>query len=279
MTAHSLNDADYLKQEQYNSSNNLGARIRLHEQFSTSKADLHRWIFDQLLEVASADAKILEVGCGRGDLWKKNAERVPAGWKITLTDFSDGMLADCKAHLGEASSAKFGWDVCDVQDLPFMTDSFDVVIANYMLYHVPDRQQAITELRRVLKSSGTLLAMTNGTNHLKELYELAIVYDHTGELARDWLSDSTRSHNPFTLENGEAQLRESFDQVRKIPFEDQLRITKVQPLLDYIASMIRLPGQSILSEHGETLTRDLEARITQDGVIVIQKATGLFVAD
>ncbi len=278
MTGKSLNDVDYLKQEQYNSSNNLAARIRLHEQFSTSTIDLHRWIFDHMLAVAPPDAKILEVGCGRGDLWHKNAERIPAGWDITLTDFSDGMLADCKAHLGEDVSARFAWDVCDVQDLPFETDSFDIVIANYMLYHVPDRTQGIAELRRVLKSGGTLLAMTNGTNHLKELYELAIAYDQTGELKREWLSESTRSHNPFTLENGGAQLRESFADVRQIPFEDRLEITEVQPLLDYIASMIRLPGQSIVSEHGEKLTRDLENRIQQDGAIHIQKSTGLFIA-
>ena len=50
-----------------------------------------RWVFDALVKLP-ADARLLELGCGHGLLWKENIDRIPAGWHITLSDLSPGML-------------------------------------------------------------------------------------------------------------------------------------------------------------------------------------------
>jgi len=49
----------------------------------------------------------------------------------------------------------------DAQWLPFADASFDCILAMHMLYHVPDRDLAIAEMRRVLRPGGVLLALTN----------------------------------------------------------------------------------------------------------------------
>ena len=59
--------------------------------------------------------------------------------------------------------------VADVQDLPFADDSFDVVAAMWMLYHVPDLDRGLAEVRRVLRPGGRLVAVTNGDGHTAEL--------------------------------------------------------------------------------------------------------------
>ena len=48
-------------------------------------------------------------------------------------------------------AGRFAYEIIDAQAIPYGTQRFDIVIANHMLYHVPDRAQAIAEMRRVLK--------------------------------------------------------------------------------------------------------------------------------
>src|SRR5688572_25909475 len=207
--------ADYLRNEQYKSSSNLGARIRIHEQYSTNTYNIHRWGFDMLLATTGSSGRILEVGCGRGDLWAKNRDRIPAGWKVTLTDFSAGMWEDAKNMIGEAGSG-FDWQTADAQNLPFEDGAFDTVIANFMLYHVPDRAKAIRELRRVLKPAGSLHTMTVGDVHMMDLYEVAVKF--VPEVAGDFDNTSIG----FRLENGAEQLKQAFADAQMIVMENHL---------------------------------------------------------
>src|SRR5215211_3214488 len=70
-----------LRASQYRDASNLNARIALHEQFSTNSHSLPLWLFDQL-ELPD-DARILEIGCGSGNLWAENTKRIPEGWQIS----------------------------------------------------------------------------------------------------------------------------------------------------------------------------------------------------
>lgn len=270
-------DAERLVKEQYNNVDKLAARIRLHERFSTGTVDIHRWFFDRLLAHAPEHAAVLEIGCGRGDIWKKNSARIPTGWQITLTDLSPGMLSDCRAHLGPPLAGRFAYEVVNAEDIPYPDAAFDVAIANFMLYHVPDRSRALAHLRRVLRPGGVLLAMTNGDEHMLDLMNLASRYDTTGTFEAE--RATTLFHETFSLENGGPQLGAHFAQVQLEPVPDNnLYVTETQPLLDYVATMICLPGEAIMSENGQAITKEVEERIATDGGITIRKASGLFIA-
>ena len=86
----SVTDQNYLKNDQYRDASNLNVRIALHQRFGTGKIGLHRWAFDQF--DLPPDAHVLELGCGPGQLWAENLDRIPAGWQITLSDLSLGMV-------------------------------------------------------------------------------------------------------------------------------------------------------------------------------------------
>ncbi len=99
--------------------------------------------------VDSHPSRVLEVGCGRGEF----AERLASyGLEVVAVDQS--------AHMVELTRER-GVDarIADVQDLPFAADAFDVVVANFMLYHVADLHRALGELARV---APRLVATTNG---------------------------------------------------------------------------------------------------------------------
>jgi ubiquinone/menaquinone biosynthesis C-methylase UbiE len=192
-------DRGYLTSEQYRDADNLNACIHLHHRFSTNPYGWFYWIFDQFH--LPFDAYILEVGCGPGTLWLENRDRLPADWNITLSDLSPGMIQDAQANL--ASTRKnFTYKVLDAAEIAFLNSTFDAVVANHMLYHLPDRQKALGEITRVLRPDGYLYASTNGENHLRELTEIINQLPQSAE----YYHSSSFSADEFTLENGSQQL-------------------------------------------------------------------------
>ncbi len=260
----------YLKTQQYNTSDKLSARIRLHQNYSTTDESPISGTFDLMLEYLPENAKILEVGTGRGDLWKENASRIPEGWDMTLTDLSAGMIADQKAYLGDLARV-MNYEVVNAVDIPYADNSFDAVVANYMLYHVPDRVKAIAEIRRVLKPDGTLFATTNGANHMKLIFTIA---RDVSEITRE----ETVVAETFSLQNGLAQLMQEFTDIRMIRFNNNLWIPEARPVLDYIASMSSIEGEAIIRQHETAMRENLNRMIVDKGGIFIEKETGVFIA-
>lgn len=264
-------DPKYLKDDQYSNADKLAARIRLHRDYTVPAVDIWDWFFDIALSESPAEAKVLEVGTGRGDVWQRNAARIPGGWQITLTDLSAGMIEDNKKHLAE-TARRMTYDVLDVQNIPFADDSFDVIFANFMLYHVPDLVRGLAELRRVLKPGGVLFAMTNGANHMRELYEFSALVDPSIDPAAIF------SHRSFSSQNGKAALEAAFAEVRYHAFESALVVDAAQPIIDYVWSMMTIPGETFVGEKEASLRTQLEERIAAEGHIRIEKESGLFIA-
>ena len=76
-----------------------------------------------------------------------------------LSDLSAGMLEFAKQNVTGENVRHI---VIDIQDIPFPADSFDLVIANMMLDHVPDLPKALREVQRVLRPGGTFVCATYG---------------------------------------------------------------------------------------------------------------------
>ena len=267
-------DKEYLTTRQYRDASNLNARGSLHARFGTNPYPWFRWLYDQLLTLAPADARILEVGCGPAGLWVENLDRLPSSWRVTLTDLSEGMAATARERLSAAGAPADAFTIqpADIESLPFADASFDVAVANHMLYHVPDRPKALAELRRVLRPSGALLAATNGQDNMRELDALfdGFVSAHD----REWKASFRR---PFTLENGADQLAPYFDAVEIRPYEDSLRVTDEAARVAYCRS-IDIPGLREPDRQTTLAARIHERMTAQGGIFPITKSVGAFTA-
>jgi ubiquinone/menaquinone biosynthesis C-methylase UbiE len=238
---------------QYATDANLRARINLHQRFSTAQEDWHRWVFERI--APGPGARILEVGCGPGELWKQNLDRIDATWRLTLSDQSAGMIDVAETVLGDRAD----YAVADAEELPFASESFDVVVANHMLYHVPDRPRAFAEIRRVLCAGGVFHAATNGEGHMREM----------GALSADWWPFA-RHTEAFGLESGPPQLEPFFDVIRIDRFDNELLVTEVEPVLAYLRSSERYDGRDLAGERAA-----VEEAIARDGVFRVTTAGGL----
>jgi ubiquinone/menaquinone biosynthesis C-methylase UbiE len=260
-------DQDYLLNQQYHDASNLNARIQLHVRFSQNSYGWPPWVFDQLK--ASPQARVLELGCGSGLLWSENAARIPPGWEITLSDFSPGMIAEAQRSLASATRS-FAFERVDAQAIPFADASFDMVIANHMLYHVPDRPQTLAEVRRVLRPGGHFYATTVGETHLREIGELVQRFAPQLAFARRLLTEG------FELENGAEQLAHYFMTIDLYRYEDALIVTEAEPLLAFIFSS--WAGIELKNEHAEELAAFVRRELAEHGAISITKDSGLFEA-
>ncbi len=204
--------------------------------------------------------RVLELGCGTGSMWIGHEAVIEKCGDLVLSDFSAGMLEKAKDNIGDISNVSYR--VIDIQDIPYKDESFDIVIANYMLYHVPDIKKALSEVRRVLKSGGIFYAGTAGENGIME----TIV---------KYLNMPLCYNNTFSLENGLKQLEPYFSEIHIERYIDSLAVTDMNDLMEYIYSGITFPNECKLSRD------EVKAILTshmKNGILVLPKDPGMFVA-
>ncbi len=102
------------------------------------------------------EATVLDVGCGTGEfeqlLLTENPQQM-----ITAVDISEGMLLVAKQKFRTYSHVSF--QNASVSNLPFVNNSFDVIISASAFHYFDDPHGALLEIRRVLKPEGTLFIL------------------------------------------------------------------------------------------------------------------------
>jgi len=96
----------------------------------------------------------LEIAAGTGALTRALGLRLPREARLVATDLNPSMLAQAQ-RVGTQHSVE--WRQADAMQLPFSDTSFDVVTCQFGAMFFPDRPRAFSEMRRVLRSGGTLL--------------------------------------------------------------------------------------------------------------------------
>lgn len=253
-----MSDREAVRQ-QYGTPEKLSTRISIHSKYSVNKQGFSNWIASRY-EIREG-ASLLELGCGTGEMWAGKQEMIRRCSRFILSDFSEGMLEKARDTLRGTEGIEYR--LADIQEIPFAGRSFDVVIANMMLYHVPDLDKGLREVARVLKEDGIFYCATYGENGIME-------YIHGLFGIRP-----DRLNHRFTLQNGEEKLREVFREVRRDLYEDALEVTDAEDMADYIESLTgmtelrKLPRSEILS----VLKRNMK-----DGVLRVPKEYGMFTA-
>jgi SAM-dependent methyltransferase len=150
--------------------------------------------------------RVLDAGCGPGEFSERIVRKL--GVDLVGIDQSERFVEVARARGVDAR-------VGDLLKLPFEDGEFDAVVANWVLYHLPDLGGGIVELARVLRPGGRLAAITNGERHLEEIwgpdYELA-----------------------FRSENGAALLAGAFARVKRLDVEGSVVFATLEALQGYV---------------------------------------------
>lgn len=247
-------------QKQYQMTDNLNTRISVHEKYSTNKTGFGNWLFSHY--DFSSGNKILELGCGTGDLWKSKLHLLDKSTRLTLTDLSENMVHATKNTLGDQNNISYA--VVNIEEIPYNNNCFDQVIANMMLYHVPDLNRGLSEVNRVLKKDGYFYCATYGENG---------IIPFIADLLKDYGITDTTNKN-FTLQNGNRILKKYFSEIRRLDYEDSLAVTDINDILDYICSLSDMTSIAKLGR--DTLKTVLEREMV-NGILNIPKEYGMFI--
>jgi ubiquinone/menaquinone biosynthesis C-methylase UbiE len=205
-------DDPELVQREYATERTLVARNRAFRDFAG--VDAPQVVLEAVAEVKPR--RVLEVGCGMGELAARLQTEL--GVELIAIDLSPRMVELTRARGVDAQ-------IGDVQQLPFADGTFDVVVAAWMLYHVPDLDRALDEIRRVLRPGGRLVAATFGEDNLAELWALL------GD-------DSTKPHT-FTSEKAATRLARWFRSVERRDASGAIVFPNRAAVHDYVSASIR----------------------------------------
>ena len=138
----------------------------LFRSFEAGRVNAHRRL------AARPPERILEVGVGTG----LSLAGYPNGCRIVGIDVSDGMLRVAERQVRSRRLGNVALLRMDAQSMGFADDSFDAVVAAYVMTVIPDYRRALNEMARVCRPGGRLLILnhfTNG-NRLVRAFERAV---------------------------------------------------------------------------------------------------------
>lgn len=263
-----LIDSDAMERSlktQYQNAANITARIRLHSLYSTNPLGWFVWLYQQAS--IQDGMKILEIGCGNGALWQQNLSVLPPHVQIVLSDISAGMIHDVQNRF--RNDARFSCMVFDAAHMPFDDNTFDLVIANHMLFYCDDLSQVLQECARVLRVNGHLEASTYSSRHMKEITELVQSFSPQIVLSKDKL------YEKFGLDHGAQLLSPYFGDIERRKYQDSIVLHEAEPLIAYILSCHGNQNQLLLDRYKEF--HDYVVKMTAGG-FTITKDAGVFLA-
>lgn len=248
---------------QYKNATNISARIRLHRDYSVNQEGWFPWLFSNLH--LKPGMKILELGAGNGALWSQNIAKVSKNVTIVLSDISEGILADARKTIGD--HPQFQYSVFNAQKIPFADNTFDLVIANHMLFYCDDIPKALQEVQRVLKPGATFTCSTYSQKHMHEITDLVQNYNANIVLS------STKLYERFGLDNGRQILKPYFKDISCHKYQDAIELSDSMPIISYILSC-HGNQNSILLDHYQDFKQYVEKQV-KDG-FHITKDAGFF---
>lgn len=257
---------------QYGNSEKLRIRQEAHELYSERPNDFFAWALD-LLDL-NPGLVVADIGCGPGAY---HAQVAAAGCTVIGVDASFGMVSDVARLAAQQRLAV--WPVqAGAERLPFATASIDRLMANHMLYHVPDQEAALAEMRRVLKPGGRVMLATNAA-------DANDVFHHAHSAAAQSLGYVPTPGMSSRFHLGHLDLvQRTFPGAEVHVRSDAFRFPAIGAALRYYASgtvdAIEKPPAdgSHMARLLPLVEAHLRAQLTGDGSLRVPKDAGCFVA-
>jgi len=266
------NSMDPIKRH-YATDENLRIRQETHDNYTIPQRNFVEWSLNCV--DWRGDEQVLDIGAGPGNYYLKLKELQP-----TVSYYGIDLIPAMIQNHPDQN----GLSIADASTLPYPSNTFDVVMANHMLYHVPDVDGVLSEVKRILKPNGIFIATTNSVQTMPELQVLmrrAIVL-LTKQGATQVRAPSLPSDS-FALENGTRLLAKHFFSVIRYDMPSALVFPQVEPAMRYLESTRdlrdkQLPDDVVWEDVMMIMRQQINQLIKHLGELAISKQSGLLLA-
>lgn len=264
----------------YATARNLDAKYKVVRDFALASVQFEEFVLEELS--LAGDEHVLDIGCGSGRFLLPLARRASEkrGYVVGC-DISAGVMTELERVIA-AERLQTSLLVAGAESLPFLDESFDVVMANHMLYHVEDIYRALQEARRVLRRGGRFVATTNGRDGMPELHRLQVETMRELDIPYDPTPDDS-----FSLETGRERLESVFADVELHAFEAGFAAPNPDPIVAYYKATRLFQGpfedESLSREQRDLIEPVFRRRAAADiaaagGTLIVSRPMGAFVA-
>jgi len=215
----------------------------------TAAEDFADWVLALLGGCAGLD--VLDAGAGVGRFTTRLTRLTVAPGTVIALDLFCSMLETISGRVRPTPGLALVNG--DIDHLPFRQGTFDLVLANHVLYHLRDIARGLDELARVLRPTGRFVATTNAGEA-----RVPVIRLHREVAARTGYCSETDA-SPFSLENGAAILGAHFHHVETHVFASANHYASKQALVDAYATTGRY--QLIAEALGEAAVLDLATTV------------------
>jgi SAM-dependent methyltransferase len=259
---------------QYSTEENLRIRQEIHDKYTVPNINFAEWALTML--DLRGDERLLDVGCGNG-LYYTRLRHLYPNVQYFGVDLFEQML--------ESHPSPVNLSVADIAHLPFPNESFDVVMANHVLFMVEDVEQAIVEMRRLLKPGGLLMTTTNSNNNMPELQVLMrramVLLSRSGGSAA--AKATAHLNEKYSLENGVPLLARHFYAVVRHDLPSALVFQQTDPAMTYIETTRdmreeTLPPDVEWDDVMVIMRQQINQLVKHLGELVINKLSGVLIA-
>ena len=262
---------EYLR-DQYSTPDKLDIRIQAHQRYSERSDDFLAWVLDHL-DPKPGDS-VVDVGCGRGSY---HVPLVQRGVRVILAlDTSPAMVSTSQRQASARGLPVVAIEA-SAERIPVPELSYDLGMANHVLFHVADVAAALRELRRVLKDGGRAVLTSPGANSSARLESL-----HREAALRLGYQPAGRVIERFNMDHLDL-VRSVFPITRRHIRDDAFVFPSTDVTLRYYASgMIdAIEDRPVDNGHRDRLMRQvgegIDAIIAREGVFRDPKPAGCFV--
>jgi SAM-dependent methyltransferase len=256
-----------LKNAQYRSSTNLDVRIALHRRYTPPGQDMWDYVWNHY-HFAPSD-HVLEIGCGTGEFWVHPTRHIPSGMQLFLTDRSPGMIEGTRHRL-EHLSTRVRFGIADATHLPAPDNTFSVVLAHFMLYHVPAKRQTLLEFSRVLSTLGWVGIVLTGPTNMAKIFDTVRRVAPHANVAK---SDAAR----FNAESGDPVIRSVFPTVTRYDYAWTMQVDDPELIIGYAQSSPSVQALRLNANFWTQYRACIIAEMQHTGTFNVAKNCTLFV--
>lgn len=269
----------FLIRQAYMASEAFNIRQQTHNLYAVPKIDFPQWVLSRH-QGWRGDERVLDINPANGLFFDLAHDLFPAG-EYYAVDASGEMLNIAAQH---PRSATIRFAVSDLYNLPFASQSFDVIIANQALYQVANLDETLAELHRVIKPTGLLFASTHSQFTMAEFETLTrrtlILLGKPSKANENTIGQYLAD---FSLENGGMKLARHFQAVARHEIPNALIFRETKPVIDYLngSRAVReagLPSGVTWEDFIAVMTDQVRRLISHFGELTVNRLSGVLLA-